>query len=314
MWSLDHVQVPENEDQEDGKLETDDMSLNIQTVDTYLHPNKNKINSSNEESIAGKPTETSLSVLISSPSSNIELPTTIDQDFKNENELLSPVSSKENQQQSGDSSYSNGDESDNEPYSIIESPDENQSQKATSFNNSDIKRSESISSLNSEEDFVFIETVARDNKESLKKGYKWKRQLIFRTKLTMHTAFDRKDNPDPAAVSALAISKDNKSIYVGDSRGRVYSWICTETPGKVRADNWERDSHVDGCRHCRVKFSFSERKHHCRNCGGIFCNNCSRYRVEIPRLNIFKPSRVCQSCFSQIKIEEANLSPLKITN
>ena len=41
-------------------------------------------------------------------------------------------------------------------------------------------------------------------------GYVWKRQLVFRAKLTMHTAFGRPDNADPAAVTALAISDDNE--------------------------------------------------------------------------------------------------------
>ena len=32
-------------------------------------------------------------------------------------------------------------------------------------------------------------------------------QLVFRAKLTQHTAFERTDNTEPAAVTALAISK-----------------------------------------------------------------------------------------------------------
>lgn len=38
-------------------------------------------------------------------------------------------------------------------------------------------------------------------------GYRWERQLVFRSKLTMHTAFDRKDNAHPAEITSLAISK-----------------------------------------------------------------------------------------------------------
>ena len=41
----------------------------------------------------------------------------------------------------------------------------------------------------------------------LRRGFHWQRQLVFCSKLTMHTAFERKDNADPAAVTALAISK-----------------------------------------------------------------------------------------------------------
>lgn len=63
-------------------------------------------------------------------------------------------------------------------------------------------------------------------------GYTWRRQLLFRAKLTMHTAFERPDNIDPAAVTALAVSKDHRTIYVGDEKGRVFSWSVSSRPGK----------------------------------------------------------------------------------
>lgn len=121
----------------------------------------------------------------------------------------------------------------------------------------------------------------------------------------MHTSYDRKDNSEPAAVTAISISKDNKTIYVGDSRGRVFNWVCTENPGKVRADHWIRDEVIEQCKTCHVKFSFSERKHHCRDCGGVFCNNCTKFETEIPRLHINKPVRVCLQCYNMIKADEA---------
>ena len=34
--------------------------------------------------------------------------------------------------------------------------------------------------------------------------------MVFRAKLTMHTAFERPDNAEPAGVTALAISDDNE--------------------------------------------------------------------------------------------------------
>lgn len=38
---------------------------------------------------------------------------------------------------------------------------------------------------------------------------------MFRSKLTMHTAYDRKDNSEPASITALAVSKDHRTLYVG---------------------------------------------------------------------------------------------------
>ena len=47
----------------------------------------------------------------------------------------------------------------------------------------------------------------KKSRHVLKEGFKWLRQLISRTKLTMHTAYDRLDNSEPASVTSLAISK-----------------------------------------------------------------------------------------------------------
>ena len=103
----------------------------------------------------------------------------------------------------------------------------------------------------------------------LKPGFKWKCHFVFRSKLTMHTAFERKDNTEPAAITALAISRDNKTVFVGDARGRVFSWSVGE--GKGMADHWIKDDLVESCTNCNTKFTFSERRHHCRNCGHVFC-------------------------------------------
>lgn len=47
-------------------------------------------------------------------------------------------------------------------------------------------------------------------------GFQWQRQLVFRSKLTMHTAYDRKDNTEPASITCISISKyvNNKIVYV----------------------------------------------------------------------------------------------------
>jgi hypothetical protein len=40
---------------------------------------------------------------------------------------------------------------------------------------------------------------------------------------------------------------------------------------------WIPNQKVDNCFNCNTKFSFLNRKHHCRLCGRIFCNECSSY-------------------------------------
>lgn len=66
--------------------------------------------------------------------------------------------------------------------------------------------------------------------------------------------------------------RDHKTVYVGDARGRVFSWSVTDKPGRGIADHWVRDEGGENCTACGVKFSFAERRHHCRNCGQLFCS------------------------------------------
>lgn len=73
-------------------------------------------------------------------------------------------------------------------------------------------------------------------------------------------------------------------------------------PGRA-ADHWLKDEGADFCAGCTIRFTIYERKHHCRNCGQVFCSKCSKFESEISRLRIFKPVRVCQSCYSALKTE-----------
>lgn len=61
------------------------------------------------------------------------------------------------------------------------------------------------------------------------------------------------------------------------------------------------------CNRCRVQFSLTVRKHHCRNCGQIFCGKCSSKTSSIPKFGIEKEVRLSDNRFIQLKINEFNL-------
>ena len=53
--------------------------------------------------------------------------------------------------------------------------------------------------------------------QQLREGFVWQKQLVFRSKLTMHTAFERKDNKEPAAVTCISVAKWVEALVVSSS-------------------------------------------------------------------------------------------------
>nr|XP_010944458.1 RUN and FYVE domain-containing protein 1 [Camelus bactrianus]XP_031293828.1 RUN and FYVE domain-containing protein 1 [Camelus dromedarius] len=62
----------------------------------------------------------------------------------------------------------------------------------------------------------------------------------------------------------------------------------------LKGHTWLKDDEATHCKQCEKEFSISRRKHHCRNCGHIFCNTCSSNELALPSYP--KPVRVCDSC------------------
>eukprot|EP01098_Paradermamoeba_levis_P015659 TRINITY_DN8071_c0_g2_i1.p1 TRINITY_DN8071_c0_g2~~TRINITY_DN8071_c0_g2_i1.p1 ORF type:complete len:1022 (+),score=240.84 TRINITY_DN8071_c0_g2_i1:1250-4315(+) len=62
---------------------------------------------------------------------------------------------------------------------------------------------------------------------------------------------------------------------------------------------WQHDSEVEHCGKCEAGFSLFTRKHHCRKCGKIFCNDCTKKRVLLEGQSELSPLRVCDFCYQQ---------------
>lgn len=76
---------------------------------------------------------------------------------------------------------------------------------------------------------------------------------------------------------------------------------------------WKPDESAESCERCFKKFSFTVRRHHCRDCGGIFCAECTPHRIPL----IYRPSgsatgasdpttkhRVCSYCWFFIDMHQ----------
>ncbi|KAL4563124.1 hypothetical protein LXL04_027157 [Taraxacum kok-saghyz] len=67
----------------------------------------------------------------------------------------------------------------------------------------------------------------------------------------------------------------------------------------LRGNNWVVDA--THCQGCSSQFTFINRKHHCRRCGGLFCGSCTQQRLYL-RGQGESPVRICEPCKS---LEEA---------
>ncbi|XP_069769071.1 myotubularin-related protein 3 isoform X11 [Narcine bancroftii] len=78
------------------------------------------------------------------------------------------------------------------------------------------------------------------------------------------------------------------------------SWEQVEKQD-TEVTRWYPDHLAPQCYGCESRFWLASRKHHCRNCGNVFCSSCCNQKIPVPSQQLFEPSRVCKSCYSSLQ-------------
>lgn len=90
-------------------------------------------------------------------------------------------------------------------------------------------------------------------------------------------------------------NNDDSSLY---SNTNIYAdttseldFVSTKVNSIYPLENtkWVESDLVISCQLCDSIFSSIKRKHHCRACGGVFCNECCNKMISIPEKYIRKP-------------------------
>uniref|UniRef100_A0A671L4G0 phosphatidylinositol-3,5-bisphosphate 3-phosphatase n=1 Tax=Sinocyclocheilus anshuiensis TaxID=1608454 RepID=A0A671L4G0_9TELE len=65
----------------------------------------------------------------------------------------------------------------------------------------------------------------------------------------------------------------------------------------AQVTRWVPDHMASHCFNCDCEFWIAKRRHHCRNCGNVFCKDCCHLKLPIPDQQLYDPVLVCNTCF-----------------
>ncbi|CAF4028565.1 unnamed protein product [Adineta steineri] len=100
------------------------------------------------------------------------------------------------------------------------------------------------------------------------------------------------------AENAQLIKKNSNSDAALQEMAREFQSQQIQL-NKVSQRRWIDDDDINSCMKCHQTFSVTQRKHHCRNCGNIFCDPCSS-KTAVVAATSKKPKRVCDQCYKDL--------------
>mmetsp|Transcript_12370 Transcript_12370/g.13694 ORF Transcript_12370/g.13694 Transcript_12370/m.13694 type:complete len:874 (-) Transcript_12370:513-3134(-) len=114
---------------------------------------------------------------------------------------------------------------------------------------------------------------------------------------------DKKDDASYKNQFAIITSKKSFVVYT-DTVKEKEKWVkaineaLVESRAGVAAAHasvWVQDNDAPLCMVCEAKFTTFFRRHHCRSCGKVVCETCSKYRAHLPHISEGKV-RICLLC------------------
>ncbi|XP_063309793.1 zinc finger FYVE domain-containing protein 16 [Pelobates fuscus] len=88
---------------------------------------------------------------------------------------------------------------------------------------------------------------------------------------------------------------DNSILNINRKMGRLEEETNPNSTLGQCEPTWIPDSEAPSCMYCKVKFTFTKRRHHCRACGKVFCAVCCSQRCKLQYME--KEARVCVVCY-----------------
>lgn len=133
----------------------------------------------------------------------------------------------------------------------------------------------------------------------------------IRLKSNSYTTNTILDTVTAASVQLKEIGerKDSNTSKASEQhvdKKKGFDWINLIKPPNEEKDHWVPDEAVNKCTSCGTNFNAFVRKHHCRNCGEIFCDKCTQGRTPLTAEEEAPAVRVCDRCMAEVTQRLAN--------
>ncbi|XP_010536417.1 PREDICTED: protein FREE1 [Tarenaya hassleriana] len=102
----------------------------------------------------------------------------------------------------------------------------------------------------------------------------------------------------PASVKPTEQAAEKKKGFA--------DWMNIIKPVNEEKEHWVPDEAVSKCTSCGTDFGAFVRRHHCRNCGDIFCDKCTQGRIALTAEENAPQVRVCDRCMAEVSERLSN--------
>nr|XP_046266347.1 myotubularin-related protein 4 isoform X2 [Scatophagus argus] len=139
-------------------------------------------------------------------------------------------------------------------------------------------------------------------------GYKQEVEVLRLQVRQLQMRLESKQYSTPPSEPDVDYEDDITCLRESDNSNEEDS-LSTHSEDRLSEGSWDRverrdtevtrwvpDHMASHCFNCDCEFWIAKRRHHCRNCGNVFCKDCCHLKLPIPDQQLYDPVLVCNTC------------------
>ncbi|XP_041863879.1 myotubularin-related protein 4 isoform X2 [Melanotaenia boesemani] len=139
-------------------------------------------------------------------------------------------------------------------------------------------------------------------------GYKQEVEVLRQQVRQLQMRLESKQYATPPSEPDIDYEDDITCLRESDNSNEEDS-LSTHSEDRLSEGSWDRverkdtevtrwvpDHMASHCFNCDCEFWIAKRRHHCRNCGNVFCKDCCHLKLPIPDQQLYDPVLVCNTC------------------